>query len=901
MPMLIFLLVLALQHLPCYESFVFRQFAQLNQLASASKSSPVTNIKTDYFRSAKSDDEFTHGDVLSPVPPPATLEVVLFGIGDFRVTDHPGLASALTPHPVIDGERKNKVILPLTILETRDTLPNTPMARSHTLDTASILHSSLHSLSNQLRLKGMDLIIASSLYSSTYAQDEGIEDGVDGIQKMLKVMINSSLRAHTNFNFHEINVHVCNLGDVDNALGYGPYSHLFPFSALSPSNDDILVKFKAWDCNLRPVAWDDVTTSSEDFPEEYNDYENSYILNNKDSDDRTVADIAHAPSISVSESQLDGVQVVQLPQSLTEIPSELEITKMLYEAIHKGWRDDELEMIMSSLECNKNSGLYATHWGGLDKSTMEEETLKTAVDLFLFNSNLDNNGEIINGDEALLHYLPWWRSTNLKNNKKSLEHAAIRWMMSSDDSNLIDDRYNHLRTENLIEGELITRLLCAPLQFGTISLRWLWHQAEKKDVADKKSGVGTFLGLSVPSLLRKEKCASIIKTITEGKEWHRLFAAKNMKKEYNSDNNHSEKKSALLYGYWRWHGFLCRYCTSQISPHSLENIDSEKNKDGIVFIHGFGASGTQFEKVMAELSLCIGKDSSKPMIGLAPDLIGFGQSEKPAISYTQYLWESYSSCFLKEIVLGTKCCDSFVLGGNSIGGFISMSVSADDSIRKEIELEFVSASGAPGTEKCSGLILINSAGKILSESDVKDLQEIDHHTTAEKTALDLLGKCSPPKREFAAIGGTGLLTYLRPRIQSICKNLYPTNPSAVDQILCDAILRDSLDPGAINVMISGSKLPSPRTANELLGADYGSSKNRNGSVIIEGVYDGPVLVTQGVLDPLNDAKDRAIRLGEFRSDINIKFINGGHCPHDELPTDISKALSEWILTREVFK
>ena len=64
-----------------------------------------------------------------------------------------------------------------------------------------------------------------------------------------------------------------------------------------------------------------------------------------------------------------------------------------------------------------------------------------------------------------------------------------------------------------------------------------------------------------------------------------------------------------------------------------------------------------------------------------------------------------------------------------------------------------------------------------------------------------------------------MLAYLQPQIQSICKNLYPTNPDAVDNNLCSGILRgDSLDPGAINVMISGSKLPPPRTANELLGA-----------------------------------------------------------------------------------
>ena len=153
---------------------------------------------------------------------------------------------------------------------------------------------------------------------------------------------------------------------------------------------------------------------------------------------------------------------------------------------------------------------------------------------------------------------------------------------------------------------------------------------------------------------------------------------------------------------------------------------------------------------------------------------------------------------------------------------------------------------------------------------------------------------------MASIGGTALLWYLRPRIQSICRNLYPTNPGAVDDILCGGILRDSLDPGAINVMISGSKLPPPRTANELLGADFGSSKNRGYETSFlskykEGTFDGPVLVAQGVLDPLNDAKDRAELLRKLRKGIKIDSLNAGHCPHDELPGDIAKSISKWMI------
>ena len=182
------------------------------------------------------------------------------------------------------------------------------------------------------------------------------------------------------------------------------------------------------------------------------------------------------------------------------------------------------------------------------------------------------------------------------------------------------------------------------------------------------------------------------------------------------------------------------------------------------------------------------------------------------------------------------------------------------------------------------------------------------------------GTCihSPPSRQVASILGVGLLWYLRPRIRSICTNLYPTNPEAVNEALCESILRDSLDPGAMNVMVSGSKLPSPRTANELLGAEFGSAGQMR--MVMEGMYTGPVLVAQGVLDPLNDARSRAKLLGQLRSGVTVIPIDAGHCPHgkkfidffiaqvkvgltnrhncafckDELPNEVAEIVCDWI-------
>lgn len=149
----------------------------------------------------------------------------------------------------------------------------------------------------------------------------------------------------------------------------------------------------------------------------------------------------------------------------------------------------------------------------------------------------------------------------------------------------------------------------------------------------------------------------------------------------------------------------------------------------------------------------------------------------------------------------------------------------------------------------------------------------------------------PLPRPFARLVGNGLLSYLRPRIQSICVNLYPTNPDAVDDDLCRNILRDSLDPGAINVMISGSKLPTPRTYNEVVAADFGQSGSPQS---VESQFTGPILVAQGILDPLNDAKGRARQLKTLRKGIEVAELEGGHCPHDEIPEQVASAMVKWM-------
>lgn len=109
------------------------------------------------------------------------------------------------------------------------------------------------------------------------------------------------------------------------------------------------------------------------------------------------------------------------------------------------------------------------------------------------------------------------------------------------------------------------------------------------------------------------------------------------------------------------------------------------------------------------------------------------------------------------------------------------------------------------------------------------------------------------------------------------QDLYKNRPEEVTPRLVANIVRDSCDPGALGVFASGGRLPTPRPANELL-AKFG----------------GPVLVAQGMLDPLNDARGRAALLERAHGGVEVAALDGGHCPHDEVPEQLAAALRAFV-------
>lgn len=733
------------------------------------------------------------------------IDVVLFGVGDLRVDDHGGLYQALTRA----SSSADTQVLPLLILDDK-TLANIPGAISHTIDTAKMLVAAIADLQQTLKQElDLDLKIVSTS---------------DSLEGALVQVVQEELDRGVN-----VQVHVCDLGDADNNMAYGPFGSLKKVKSNLPDNLTLI----PWANHLRERPWE----NAKSLPSKYPNYGKKYTATEPPLPPISRKKMKMARSSSKQATLAFNIAVDKVPTA-EDIWNRLQST---------------LNLDPDNMQAEINTGLYQTHWGGLEASTIGESQVLKNLDIFVKQCQEEDEGYAQHPD---------YIAKNCPRNDRSLEHATFSWFLRGN-----QQERDRIETSNLLAGEPMIRYLAAPLMFGTLSPRRLWYSSTRQ----------------------RAYFTCPLKTLVEGREWHNLLAAKNLrsKPEYQTVEG---TVGETHYGYWRWHGFLCRYAQSPLTSSSSITSQDATDKEGVLFIHGFGASGTQWSKAMKDLSKIVDSEPEGDkgvMEALAPDLLGFGECQKPAISYSIYVWDAQVTDFIKEVAVSKQQWDSFIVGGNSIGGFSAASTAANECARADCGA--VCSSGAPGTGKCKGVVLMNPAGPIQSREDVEQIEAQSGGdrskllTVAQVSATGGLPPCRPPTRPVARLLGNGLLAYLRPRIQSICKNLYPTNPSAVDKVLCDAIERDSLDPGAINVMISGAKLPPPRSMNEMLKADYGACTPESLKLSLpEVAFDGPVLVATGILDPLNDAKGRSEGLLALRDGIEFDPINAGHCPHDEV-------------------
>ncbi|MGF1490355.1 MAG: alpha/beta fold hydrolase [Prochloraceae cyanobacterium] len=259
----------------------------------------------------------------------------------------------------------------------------------------------------------------------------------------------------------------------------------------------------------------------------------------------------------------------------------------------------------------------------------------------------------------------------------------------------------------------------------------------------------------------------------------------------------------------------------------------------IVLIHGFGASIGHWRKnipVLAENGYRV----------FALDLLGFGQSDQPAIDYSLELWQELIKDFWQAHINQPT-----VFVGNSIGGLLSLMVNVNHA------------------EIAKGGVLINCAGGL------------NHRP--EELMLPLRFVMGTFTRVVSSpVTGKFVFNLVRQKSQ-IRRSLYQvySDRAAVTDELVEMIYQPACQPDAQKVFASIlSASPGPKPSELLPNLER------------------PLLVLWGDEDPWTPIK--GAKIYQDRAEDNSKntdfypILNAGHCPHDEKPEEVNQYILNWL-------
>jgi len=272
--------------------------------------------------------------------------------------------------------------------------------------------------------------------------------------------------------------------------------------------------------------------------------------------------------------------------------------------------------------------------------------------------------------------------------------------------------------------------------------------------------------------------------------------------------------------------------------HSLCRKPQAPIGPAILLVHGFGASTDHWRHNIPVLA------AQHEVHAL--DLLGFGRSAKPAgLPYGGALWRDQLMAYVAE-----RIGRPTVLVGNSLGGYAAL------------------AAGAALGDRAAGVVLLNAAGPFAAEQQAP---AGGWGAIARRTIGGALLK-SPVLQRL-------LFENLRRRstIRKTLNQVY-IDRTNVDDELVEAIRRPSLDPGAFGVFRTVFDIPSGQPLDQLF-ADLES----------------PLLLLWGIRDPwINAAGRRAAFQRHAPAATTEVVLEAGHCPHDEVPEQVNRALLEWL-------
>jgi pimeloyl-ACP methyl ester carboxylesterase len=265
--------------------------------------------------------------------------------------------------------------------------------------------------------------------------------------------------------------------------------------------------------------------------------------------------------------------------------------------------------------------------------------------------------------------------------------------------------------------------------------------------------------------------------------------------------------------------------------------EASNSRPPLLLIHGFGASTDHWRKNIAQLS--------RDFQVWAIDLLGFGRAAKPAWEYSGDLWRQQIYDFIQEVI-----GQPVVLAGNSLGGYVSLCVAANHP------------------ESAKGLILLNSAGPFTDSTHPKEPNQFQ-----KAVNRGITGVLRHP------VGNLLLFKFVQRKsfIRNTLKKVY-VNQREVTAQLVEEIYRPSCDPGAVQVF----------------GSIFSSPQGEKVDVLLAKMQ-CPLLMLWGESDPWIDARARGAKFRAHYPQLVEHYLNSGHCPHDDSPTEVNRLIHDWIV------
>ncbi|WP_438982951.1 alpha/beta fold hydrolase [Vulcanococcus sp.] len=272
--------------------------------------------------------------------------------------------------------------------------------------------------------------------------------------------------------------------------------------------------------------------------------------------------------------------------------------------------------------------------------------------------------------------------------------------------------------------------------------------------------------------------------------------------------------------------------------HSLSRSpQTEQAGPAILLVHGFGASTDHWRFNIPALA--------EHYEVHALDLLGFGRSAKPeGPRYGGALWRDQLVAYVQE-----RIGRPTVLVGNSLGGYAAL------------------AAGAALGDQCAGVVLLNAAGPFSDEQG----EPKGWGAIARRTIGGALLKSPILQRLlFENMRRPG-------NVRRTLKQVY-VDSTNVDDELVESILRPSRDAGAFGVFRTVFDIPRGQPLDELFAQ-----------------LQAPLLLLWGIRDPwINAAGRRGAFQRHAPTNTTEVVLQAGHCPHDEVPDQVNRAMLEWL-------